>query len=65
MTTKGERLIWDLFVMVRDLMPPTAENTARQHEWARAFHELEHAEPPGLAAAELEADERATTKRKK
>jgi len=66
--TKGEKLIWSLFEFVRELMPATAENTARQNEWVRVFQELEHAEPtqpPGLAAAELEADERAATKRKK
>jgi hypothetical protein len=39
--SKGEKLIWELFVFVRELMPPTAENTARQNEWSRIFHELE------------------------
>lgn len=40
--TTGEKLLWELFLMVRELMPVTADNTARQNEWARIFHELEY-----------------------
>ena len=44
--TKGERLIWELFLMVRELMPATAENTRRHNEWAVMFHEMEHPVDP-------------------
>ena len=39
---KGEELIWSLFEMVRELMPPTAANSERFQRWAEKFHELEH-----------------------
>ena len=38
----GEELIWSLFEMVRELMPPTAANAERFQRWAEKFHELEH-----------------------
>jgi hypothetical protein len=40
-------LLWELFLMVRDLANrtgepgPTAESVKRQQEWAARFHELE------------------------
>ena len=34
-------LLWELFLMVRELEPPTADHTRRQQEWAARFHELE------------------------
>ena len=34
-------LLWELFLMVRELEPPTADHTKRQQEWAARFHELE------------------------
>jgi hypothetical protein len=39
--TKGERLIWELFEMVRELMPPTAANAERFQKWSEKFHEME------------------------
>ena len=39
--TKGERLIWELFEMVRELMPATAANTERFQRWSAKFHEME------------------------
>ena len=47
--TKGERLIWRLFEMIRELMPPTAANTARFTEWAADFHAMEHPEVPPVS----------------
>ena len=43
--TKGEKLIWELFLMHRDLQAKvgvTAADTERQNEWAKVFHEMEH-----------------------
>ena len=57
--TKGERLIWELFEMVRELMPTTEANTRRFQEWSAKFHEMEHgagADPASAAPAD-EADE--------
>jgi hypothetical protein len=34
-------LLWDLFLMVRELMPPTEATTRRQQEWAARFHSLD------------------------
>jgi len=39
--TKGERLIWELFEMVRELMPVTEANTKRFTEWSARFHQME------------------------
>jgi len=39
--TKGEKLIWELFEMVRELMPVTEANTRRFQEWSARFHEME------------------------
>jgi len=42
--SKGESLIWELFLMLRDVANrvgepgPTAEMTKRQSEWAAKFH---------------------------
>ena len=51
--TKGEKLIWELFLMLRDLQAKvgvTAADTERQNEWAKVFHEMEHPEPAEAAA---------------
>ena len=40
--SKGEKLIWELFLFVRELMPVTEDNTRRQNEWATLFHQMEH-----------------------
>jgi outer membrane biosynthesis protein TonB len=50
--TKGERLIWELFEMVREVMPATAQNAERFNLWAAKFHEMEHPETPPVPAAE-------------
>jgi hypothetical protein len=42
---KGEELIWTLFEMVRELMPPTAANAERFQHWAEKFHALEQGLP--------------------
>ena len=34
-------LVWELFLFVRELMPPSEANSKRQQEWAARFHELE------------------------
>jgi hypothetical protein len=34
-------LVWELFLMVRELMPASESATRRQQEWAARFHELE------------------------
>jgi hypothetical protein len=34
-------LVWELFLMVRELMPASEANFRRQQEWAARFHELE------------------------
>ena len=38
---KGERLIWELFEMVKELLPVTEANTRRFTEWSARFHEME------------------------
>ena len=43
--TKGERLIWDLFMKVREVLPATADNSRWATEWASIFHEMEHPAP--------------------
>ena len=40
------RLIWQLFLMVREVMPQTADNVARLNEWAQHFHSLEADDTP-------------------
>jgi hypothetical protein len=35
-----DKLIWELFLMVRELMPVTAENARRFGDWAARFHEI-------------------------
>jgi hypothetical protein len=53
--TKGEKLIWELFLMVKEInakVGVTAADTERQNEWAKVFHEMEHPEP---AAAEAKS----------
>jgi hypothetical protein len=45
--TKGEKLIWELFLMVKEInakVGVTAADTERQTEWAKVFHEMEHPE---------------------
>ena len=51
--TKGERLIWELFLMVKDIgakVGVTATDTERWNEWAKVFHEMEHPEAAEAAA---------------
>jgi len=48
--TKGERLIWELFGMVRELMPVTEGNTKRFQEWSAKFHEMEVGAAQDLSA---------------
>jgi len=55
--TKGERLIWQLFEMVRELMPVTEVNTRRFTEWAAQFHQMEHPEPETVATSDTEPAE--------
>jgi hypothetical protein len=43
--TKGERLIWDLFMKVREVLPATADNSKWATEWAAIFHQMEHVVP--------------------
>ena len=40
--TKGERLIWDLFMKLREVLPASADNSKWATEWAAVFHEMEH-----------------------
>ena len=40
--TKGERLIWDLFMKLREVLPATPDNSKWATEWAVMFHEMEH-----------------------
>jgi hypothetical protein len=40
------RLIWQLFLMVREVLPPTVDNVARMNDWAQHFHELEADDVP-------------------
>ena len=58
--TKGGRLIWELFEMVRELMPPTAGNAERFQRWSERFHEMEGVEAPA-AEPVVEDDEPAET----
>ena len=53
---KGEELIWELFEMVRELMPVTAANTERFQKWSEKFHEMEGVEAPA-AGPVVEEDE--------
>ena len=43
--TKGERLIWDLFMKVREVLPATPDNSKWATDWAVMFHEMEHPAP--------------------
>jgi enamine deaminase RidA (YjgF/YER057c/UK114 family) len=45
-------LLWELYLMVRDTMPPTAANAARQAVWSQKFFELGTAMPPAGAAVQ-------------
>jgi hypothetical protein len=36
-----DKLVWELFLLVKELMPVTAENTRRQNDWAMRFNELD------------------------
>ena len=40
--TKGERLIWYLFMKLREVLPATPDNSKWATEWASVFHEMEH-----------------------
>ena len=54
--TKGGRLIWELFEMVRELMPPTAGNAERFQRWSERFHEMEGVESPVPPSADDDED---------
>jgi len=43
--TKGGRLIWELFEMVRELMPPTQANAERFQRWSEKFNVMEGGAP--------------------
>ena len=55
--TKGGRLIWELFEMVRELMPPTAGNAERFQRWSERFLEMEGVEGAPAAEPVVEEDE--------
>jgi hypothetical protein len=44
------KLIWQLFEMLREILPPTRENTQRLAEWAQRFH-LEAGDPQAATEA--------------
>ena len=43
MTRKKANLLRELFLMVRELMPPGEASNRRQAEWAAKFREFEEA----------------------
>ena len=51
--TKGERLIWDLFMKVREVLPATPDNSKWATDWAVMFHEMEHPAPPAVEPEHL------------
>ena len=59
--TKGEKLIWELFMKLREVIPATPDNTKWATEWAAMFHEMEHpVEPEHQAQASADDDADAT-----
>lgn len=40
------KLIWQLFEMIRELLPPTRENTERLAKWAHTFKAEGFEDPP-------------------
>jgi len=48
--SKGEKLIWELFEMVRELLPINAANTERLTKWAQEFRGMH--DPAAAPAAE-------------
>jgi hypothetical protein len=63
--SKGEKLIWELFELVREFaVPVTATNTERLNKWAAAFRDMHGpSHPPPLETGAPETEHR-TAKRK-
>ena len=53
------KLVWELFEMIKELLPVTEANTKRFTEWAGRFHALEQGIPeaPSTVEAVDEPDE--------
>jgi hypothetical protein len=49
------KLVWQLFEMIRELLPPTADNTKRLAEWAQAYRRA-LGDPHASAAPEEETE---------
>jgi len=49
------KLIWQLFEMIRELLPPTADNTKRLAEWAQRYR-VEFGDPMAEERAVKEED---------
>jgi hypothetical protein len=47
--TKGERLIWELFMKLREVLPATPDLSKWATEWAAVFREMEHSAPEAKA----------------
>jgi hypothetical protein len=50
-------LVWELFLMVRELMPASEGNTRRQQEWAARFHGLDVADEQHQAVETADHDD--------
>jgi len=50
-------LLWELFLMVREIEPATPAHTKRQQEWAAKFHELEAGDDKHEAVHTADHDE--------
>jgi hypothetical protein len=48
------KLLWQLFEMLREVLPVTEANTKRLAEWAAQFRALEAAKPADKPAEETE-----------
>ena len=48
------KLVWQLFEMLREVLPVTEANTKRLAEWAAQFRALEAAKPADKPAEETE-----------
>jgi len=53
--TKGGKLIWELFAMLREVASPSAANSKRQSEWAKAFAEMEKFDEPEIEVTNINA----------
>ena len=54
---KSDELIWELFEMVREVMPATAANSERFQRWSGKFHEVEADEDRHQAVDVADHDE--------